>query len=128
MNNTRQDLHHSYIFNDDYKEQFKTYVADLCESSIEIIDDKMHRVQELNNAYIQATGERPDHIELDRLSTWMLKGKNLDEARTDEGVHNFKSDRQLRRIKQEKEFTYAIIKEVVTDDGNYKLTQRLSMD
>lgn len=97
----------NFTFNksDNYKEKFFGYVK-----ALNFIDDlpyeeKVVIADRLIENYVNQTGERPDYLAVDRLNNWLLKRENVN--------GDFKSERQLRRIRQEKEFAYA---EIQSDD------------
>lgn len=63
-----------FDINTDYKEQFKRYVDVLVADINATVDDRKQRIADLTNAYIEQTGQRPDHRQLDRLAEWLLRG------------------------------------------------------
>lgn len=56
-----------------YKEAFIDAVNELYAMG-GTVEFRMDIVQVLTDEYVDQTGERPDVIQLDRLSTWILKG------------------------------------------------------
>lgn len=84
----------------DIRKELRNIVDRLLQKGSISLEAKIQGVQILTETYIKRTGEKPDSNELDRLSAWILKGMEKEVG--------IKSDRQLRRIWQEKEFMYAI--------------------
>lgn len=109
-----------YNFTDDYKNEFKSYVDSLYKSDITEIEAKKREINSLTESYFAVTYEVPDSVQLDRLSTWLLKGENL--------VGDFHSEDQTKWRQRKKETT---VPEVFNDelslkrDGNH-VTKTLS--
>lgn len=66
-----------YVFNEngDFKTEFKNAVTRIVRQDTEDYTEKNRVVQELTDAYVAATGERPDIREMDELSSWTIFGK-----------------------------------------------------
>jgi hypothetical protein len=58
----------------DYKTLFKTAVTHIVRQDIEDIAEKNRLITEVTDAYIAATGERPEVSELDELASWAYFG------------------------------------------------------
>ncbi|UJF36573.1 hypothetical protein [Paenibacillus hexagrammi] len=56
-----------------YKEAFIDAVNELYAVG-GTVEERILAVQELTDEYVDQTGERPETVQLDRLSTWILKG------------------------------------------------------
>lgn len=63
------------IFTDDYKTEFKNAVTRIVRQDHEGKAEKNRIVKEVTDAYIAATGERPESRELDDLSSWLIFGR-----------------------------------------------------
>lgn len=59
----------------DYKTKFKNEVTRLVSEDSDNAAEKVRLTDELTEAYISGTGERPDSRELDELSSWLIFGK-----------------------------------------------------
>jgi hypothetical protein len=62
-------------FTDDYKAEFNTAVTRIVRQDIEDKAEKNRMVKEVTDAYTAATGERPDHREMDELASWLILGR-----------------------------------------------------
>jgi hypothetical protein len=58
----------------DYKTAFKVAVTNIVRQDIEDIAKKNQLITEVTDAYIAATGERPEVSELDELASWAYFG------------------------------------------------------
>lgn len=58
---------------DDHREQFSRAVAALVSTDM-TTKERIKAVDHLIESYIQQTGERPDHQELDELAGWIIWG------------------------------------------------------
>ena len=67
----------TFIFDNttDYKTAFKTAVTRIVRQDIEDNGMKNRIVQSVTDAYLSATGERPDFRELDELANWLIFGR-----------------------------------------------------
>jgi hypothetical protein len=61
--------------NDDYKTKFSSYVSFVINKDFEDPAERIKLVQTLTDSYINAIGERPEHRELDELSSWIIFGR-----------------------------------------------------
>lgn len=59
----------------DYKTEFKNAVTRIVRQEIEDAAVKNRMVQGVTDAYTAATGERPDHREMDELASWLIFGR-----------------------------------------------------
>lgn len=64
----------TFVFTDDYKEEFKRYVCYITRKPNDGMAGKVEVVQELTDAYVEQVGERPDYRELDELASWLIFG------------------------------------------------------
>jgi hypothetical protein len=73
----------TFTFTDDYKNEFKRYVDELFAATKRgqhaNRQKRMTVIHELIEAYIAATGERPDPTQLDRLATLILREELTDD-------------------------------------------------
>jgi hypothetical protein len=69
----------------DYKSKFRAIIDDLFarakrgEPELADRQSRMRLIEALTNAYITQTGERPDHTQLDRLATLILREELTDD-------------------------------------------------
>jgi hypothetical protein len=103
----------NYEFTDDYKTEFKAHIDALWATSGLGVGAKNNAIQRLTDAYMAHTGERPDVTQLDRLSTWLLRGVEHEDADADVKTH-----RQLRHVRTERETTSYNDELSVNNDGN----------
>jgi hypothetical protein len=61
-------------FTDNYKNEFRTAVTHIVRQDIEDQAKKNRLITEVTDAYIAATGERPEPSELDELASWAYFG------------------------------------------------------
>lgn len=59
----------------DYKSDFKNAVTRIVRQDHEDFTEKRRLIQEAADAYIAATGERPESRELDDLASWLIFGR-----------------------------------------------------
>lgn len=59
----------------DYKTEFKNAVIRIVRQDYEDNAVKNRLVNDVTEAYLAATGEHPDHRELDELSSWLIFGR-----------------------------------------------------
>ncbi|MBD2867745.1 hypothetical protein [Paenibacillus arenilitoris] len=83
----------------DDKQSLHLEIDRMLRTEVISIEAKMDAIRLITELYFQITGVVPDAAQLDRLSAWVLKGREKEAC--------VKSERQLRRIRQEKEFCYA---------------------
>lgn len=62
-------------FTDNYKTEFKNAATRIVRQDIEDNAEKNRIVKEVTDAYTEATGERPDHREMDELASWLIFGR-----------------------------------------------------
>jgi hypothetical protein len=98
------------FINGDYKTKFKTLIDDLFarakrgEPELADRSKRMKLVEDLTEAYITQTGERPDHAQLDRLATLILREELTDKDRMKmrKNEYPIMSDEQLARRQEGK--------------------------
>jgi hypothetical protein len=98
------------FINGDYKTKFKTIIDDLFarakrgEPELADRQSRMQLIEALTNAYITQTGERPDHTQLDRLATLILREELTDKDRMKmrKNEYPIMSDEQLARRQEGK--------------------------
>lgn len=57
----------------DYKKQFAGYTKELYSTGLELpVEERKALIEALTSAYINATGERPEGKELEKLGNWLL--------------------------------------------------------
>lgn len=59
----------------DYKTEFKTAVTRIVRQDNEDMSAKNEIVKNVTDAYLAATGERPDPREMDELASWLIFGR-----------------------------------------------------
>lgn len=64
----------TFDINTDFKTDFKTAVTHIVRQDIEDQAEKNRLIKEVTDAYIAATGERPEPTELDELASWAYFG------------------------------------------------------
>lgn len=65
----------TFDINSDYKTDFKNAVTRIVRQDSEDHAEKNRIVKGVTDAYISETGERPEHREMDELSSWLIFGK-----------------------------------------------------
>ncbi|RSL29135.1 hypothetical protein D7Z54_32920 [Salibacterium salarium] len=65
----------SYTFTDDYKKEFSRYVCVIASESTTDTAEDIAKVHRLTDDYVEQTGERPDHTELDELASLIRFGR-----------------------------------------------------
>ena len=88
-----------FVFNPqgDYKAEFVGYVDTLYSIADSLTrKQRIDLVDKLTNAYITATGKLPNHIQLDRLATLILREEVTDRSKNKMRKHEYPvlSDRQ----------------------------------
>lgn len=88
-----------FVFNPqgDYMDEFVGYVDTLYSIADSITrKQRIDLVDKLTNAYITATGKLPNHIQLDRLATLILREEVTDRSKNKMRKHEYPvlSDRQ----------------------------------
>jgi hypothetical protein len=136
----------TFIFTDDYKTQFKTYVDELFAATKRgehaNRQKRMTVIHELIDAYIAATGERPDSTQLDRLATLCLYEEITDNhpdkmareeypimseeqyARRTEGKHVKRTDKNGNKRPNTSEIPLKAAYDYGTDGRNYRTPKR----
>lgn len=100
-------------------EELEADIKDLFEEKVEITSS-------LIESYFGLVGETPNSIQLDRLSTWVIKHSEHDDEEFD-----IKTKRQLQRIYKEREVLYdsnEIDDLVYEDDGNRVVKPKVNSD
>lgn len=64
-----------FDFTGDFKTKFNRATTRIVRQDIEDFKTKNEIVQEVTDAYLAATGERPEPRELDELSSWLIFGR-----------------------------------------------------
>jgi DNA-directed RNA polymerase subunit RPC12/RpoP len=64
----------TYTFSANHKEEFKMAVCNIVRRDVKEMAEKNRLITEVTDAYIYATGERPENSELDELSSWAYFG------------------------------------------------------
>lgn len=118
-----KNTNYEFSKTENYKEKFSGYVKALNFIDHLPYEEKVVIGERLIESYVNQTEERPSYTDVDRINNWLLKKENI--------KGDFKSKRQLRRIKQEREFAYSEIQNDhrhMSVDGNRVISNKPGMD
>lgn len=92
----------TFTFTEDYKVEFEHFVESIIKDFAEIdVEDKKQVVESLTEQYFAYTLKMPEIQQLEKLSTFILRGQ--EDANPE---YPFLSDRQLRRRHNDKEVVF----------------------
>lgn len=115
----------------EYKDQFSEYVSllfYLAKRSKTTPEQRIDRVKVMTDSYVEHTGLRPDHPQLDRLATLILRDELTDKDRMKSRNNEYPilSDDQLER-RQSEEVSLVLAMEVGSDGRDYRPQTRQNL-
>ncbi|SMO91941.1 hypothetical protein [Melghirimyces algeriensis] len=109
---------------EDYKAQFETIVNEIINECIEDRTDRMRAIQALADEYVLSIGERPDPIQLERLTNYILREEITSQLSNKTSTeYPFLSERQLM-TRRNGERSIKCAEEYGSDGRNYKTPKR----